>query len=520
MILFDIDFRVGLPVARLSTTAIDELASEAMMKRLGGPRDDPNRPLCIDLDDTLISTRLLSECALALLVRSPSRALQLLFWMAVDSRRATRYLLECAAFGPLRLPFRSRLLQLLRHERERGRSIFLTSGAPPAIADAIVNKLGLFSGAIHLPEQKEKRAVELCGRFGAGNFDYIGHAEADLPIWRTANAATLVAPSQSLVRDSAWRSQPATVLSPRPGIVGASVMALRIPAWLKNVLVFFPIITGADLADFQITGRLYLAFVAFCAIASAGYLINDLTDISSDRRHPTKRRRPIARGRLPYSIVLYMVGLLLAVGISLAAFLSPLLAAWMASYLAASVAYSLWLKRLMLTDIFVLAYLYVQRLLAGYIAITQMPPVWPTLFAGFFFLSLAALHRRLEQKNRLGAAMPSAARYGSAELQFVALFGLSAGFLAALIPALYAGTASAAAALAVPQLLYFCTPAIVFFIGQLWLRAERQQPIEDPFAFTLAAPETYAVTTFCALLFIAANLAPEKFHAWSIFNTL
>jgi len=165
-------------------------------------------------------------------------------------------------------------------------------------------------------------------------------------------------------------------------------------------------------------------FFAFCAAASGIYLINDLSDLSSDRRHPRKRYRPLASGALPILGGAALAPTLLAVGVALgtaAGGLSVIL-----TYIALSLGYSLKLKEMPLVDVFILAALYTIRLVGGGIATEHVLTLWLLAFSGFVFLSLA-LVKRVEELQVIHDRLPglSALRRGyyASDLVILQSFG-------------------------------------------------------------------------------------------------
>jgi len=196
--------------------------------------------------------------------------------------------------------------------------------------------------------------------------------------------------------------------------VGAALRAMRPAQWTKNGFVLLALVFARMLGDRVALERTLLAFVAFCFAASTVYIINDLADRERDRTHPRKRLRPIASGALSVRGAAVTLTICLAITIALVGYLtlttpadasdpfrywggSPLLfALTMACYLAINVAYSFWLKHLVIWDIFIIAAGFVLRALAGAFVIAVPISMWFYLCATFLALFLALGKRRAE----------------------------------------------------------------------------------------------------------------------------
>jgi 4-hydroxybenzoate polyprenyltransferase len=165
------------------------------------------------------------------------------------------------------------------------------------------------------------------------------------------------------------------------------IKAMRPRQWVKNVLIFAAVVFDRKLRNLPALRDTILGVVVFCLIAGAVYLINDLTDIEADRQHPQKRYRPIASGEVPVWAAGLAVVILLGVSFPLAYRLSPLFATVCAAYFFLNLAYSLWLKHVVLVDVLVLASFYVIRVMAG-VTIIDVERFSPWLYLSTTFLAL------------------------------------------------------------------------------------------------------------------------------------
>jgi 4-hydroxybenzoate polyprenyltransferase len=191
---------------------------------------------------------------------------------------------------------------------------------------------------------------------------------------------------------------PATVvaLPARRAPAVAALVALRPRQWTKNLLLFAGIIFAAQLGDPGRWVAAITAFVAYCAASSAAYLVNDVRDIASDRLHPVKRGRPIARGELYPRTALALAAALGLLALALAAVLGPASLACMIAFVAVQAGYSLALKSLELVDVLTIAGLFVLRAAAGAIAVDVRISQWLLLCTFLLALFVALGKRRAE----------------------------------------------------------------------------------------------------------------------------
>ena len=188
-----------------------------------------------------------------------------------------------------------------------------------------------------------------------------------------------------------------TFLSSRAGVAFALLESMRPSKWARNAFVLTALVFDKKLFDWRPGLRVTAAFALFCLVASGVYLINDLLDAERDRQHPTKKNRPLASGRLPVSLAVSTALLCLGAGIALGLALRPELGAILLAYALVNVAYSLWLKHVVVLDTFAIASGYVLRVAAGAAAVVveQFSP-WLYAFTGLFAMMVSLAKRRHE----------------------------------------------------------------------------------------------------------------------------
>ena len=192
--------------------------------------------------------------------------------------------------------------------------------------------------------------------------------------------------------------EPATVLAlpHRRARAVAALVAMRPRQWTKNLLLFAGIVFAAKLGDPSRWAAAVAAFAAYCAASSAAYLVNDVHDVASDRLHPVKRFRPVARGELGPRAALALAGVLVVAALVLAGSLGPASLACLVAFVGLQAAYSLALKAFELVDVIAIAGLFVLRAAAGAIAVDVRISEWLLLCTFLLALFVALGKRRAE----------------------------------------------------------------------------------------------------------------------------
>jgi 4-hydroxybenzoate polyprenyltransferase len=255
---------------------------------------------------------------------------------------------------------------------------------------------------------------------------------------------------------------------PKP-VIGLSVWrrALRLHQWMKNCLLFVPILAAHQIPDAMRLSDLLLAFLSFSLCASAVYLANDLLDLDSDRQHPRKKFRPFASGQLPVVTGVLLAPLFLAASFYLGLQIPGQFLGWLIFYFALTCAYSLLLKRVVLIDCLTLAVLYTVRLIAGASAASMSLSFWLLAFAVFLFLSLAFVKRYAELEIQLlsGKEKTHGRGYFTSDASLVQTLGVTAGFSAVLVLALYLNSEAVVKLYKAPEIIWGAVPVMLFWIS-------------------------------------------------------
>ena len=478
-------------------TALDLAFAEA---------DATSRPICVALDGALVATPLFSERVALLFRQRPWLALALPLWVIGGPARLKRLVAKKSRLDPLFLPYRRPLIAALVASRERGRKVVLTAVGEAELAERVAEHLGIFD-RVYVGEPSSVGLPEaLTAAFPDGS-DFVGHSSSDRALFERAQRGYLIGAAPGTV--SALRDiQHLAVLSRRPSILRALVKELRPHQWAKNALVVVPALL-ANTPAVSVIGEGVLAASTFSLCASAGYVFNDLLDLDADRIHIAKSKRPFASGALPTIFGFPIFIALLLASFSLAiAFLPTAFVAMLALYFVGTVSYSLFLKRLLLLDVLVLAGLYTHRILSGGIATGVPVSAWLLGFSMFLFTSLAFAKRFVELHALLNDEQVKNRGYSRVDLPMVTGMGTASGYVAALVFMLYVESSAVRAAYREPGLLWLVLPALLYWLGRIWLLAGRGQMQEDPVKFALSDRQSLACVALIGFIAVVARFTP------------
>jgi 4-hydroxybenzoate polyprenyltransferase len=277
-----------------------------------------------------------------------------------------------------------------------------------------------------------------------------------------------------------------------------TIRGMRVHQWLKNFLLFVPAVTSHRIWDFEVFRMVFLAFFSFSVCASAGYLINDLLDVKSDRMHPEKKLRPFASGALSARFGVAVAVLLFLTGAGFGRIVSDTYLLCLCGYLVLTVAYSLILKTVLLLDIFLLAFFYTLRIFLGGEAAHVQVSFWLAAFSTFFFFSLAVLKRFTEVQLLTTAEGRSTRRrdYQTQDMPMLSMWGVASGCASVVVLALYINSEEVTKLYRHPAYLWPVCLAFLFWLNRVWMLANRRQLTYDPIIFAVKDPQSYLVAAF------------------------
>jgi 4-hydroxybenzoate polyprenyltransferase len=469
---------------------------------------DLARPLCVDLDGTLIKSDTLADSLCLFARRYPLEIWRAPLWLLQGRARLKIEVARRAPLDVARLPYNVPLLRYLEDQKRLGRSIYLTTGADASVAERVAAHLGIFDavlasdGVTNLTHSAKLSSLK--SRFG--EFDYIGNSRADLVLLAGARQAMVANPTLGLRLALQSRHIPiASSFTSQKPVLRTLIKAARVHQWAKNILLAAPLMLSHKITPASIRA-LVAAFFCFSFMASANYLVNDMLDIESDRHHPGKRLRPFASGDLSVASGVVVVAVLVMAAAALLPWLNLAFTVWLGAYILAVFAYSLYLKRVAIVDVLLLSGLYTLRLLAGGAATGTQISQWLAGFSSFLFLSLAMVKRfsELENMGERGVTATHGRGYVVSDLEQVRSFGTASAYAAVVVFMLYIGRPDVTGLYRHPTRLWLIVPLLIYWLSRVWLLASRGELDDDPVVFAMRDRMSLAVGAAVAALALFA----------------
>ena len=458
---------------------------------------DEAPPLCVDLDGSLVKIDTLHQTLFLLLRRKPASILRIPGWLLKGKAHLKDQVMRRVELDASALPYNSKLLTWLRKEHAAGRKLVLATASNYRTANAVSEHLGLFEEILASNETTNLRhgakLAAIKERFPS--FGYVGNDKADFPIWDAADQIVLANPSTAAKKGYAVKAGHIFV-EQRPAL-GMIVKAMRCQQWLKNILLFTPMLLAHRFGDPGAWIQSAIAFFAFGFAASSIYILNDLFDLSADQHHPRKCKRPFAAGDLSIATGSLMIPLLVAASLFLGMLLPLAFLLVLIAYFVLTTLYSWWLKQVAIADVLMLALLYSMRIVAGSVATATAASGWFIEFSIFLFLSLALVKRTSELREMAQGAEENHAQrergYRIADLPLLTGFGAASGYIAVFVFTMYLNSEKVSELYSRPQFLWAFCPLLLYWITRIWHLAWCGEVDDDPLAFAARDFQTYLV---------------------------
>lgn len=477
---------------------------------LHSPLEGKTQTLIVDLDGTLLCTDTLHESVLQLLREKTISVLYLPFWLLAGKAFLKQRLADSIKLNPATLPYNVALIDWLKQQKQLGHRLVLCTATNRRVAQRIADHIQLFDevmasdGKHNLAGARKKVALDQA--YGEGGYIYAGNSVDDMHVWSGASKGIVVNASPSVLAKAKQVTEVHGHFPRVPITWSAWRRVFRVHQWLKNLLLFVPLLAAHRFTEVQLLAQLVVAFCSFSLCASAVYITNDLLDLDSDRRHPNKKYRPFASGLVPIHYGVLLVPVCSALSLALAIQIGRYFTAWLVVYFALTFAYSVKLKRLVLVDCLTLAALYTLRVVAGAATISIRLSFWLLAFSVFIFTSLAFVKRyaELQISLREGKTHTHGRGYYVIDAPIVETLGIAAGYAAVLVLALYLHGESATTLYRTPEFIWGAVPLLMLWISWIWLKAHRGHMHDDPLVFAVRDKVSWAVLIGMGISFAAA----------------
>ena len=461
------------------------------------------KTLVVDLDNTLIHTDILYETFWDAFSRDWKIPIKSIFWLAKGKAYLKEKLYNHSNLNVKNLPYNKKVINLIKQYKKSKGYIVLATASNHQLAKKIAKYLNLFDevkGSTKKLNLKDKqKAKYLKSRFGFKNFDYIGDSIVDLPVWKNSRKAFIINANPKIVK--ACRKINSNLREIKSELVQNTffnyIKAIRMYQWIKNLLVFIPILAAHQ---FTVHNFMYslLAFIAFCLMASHVYIVNDLLDLNADRTHSIKKYRPFSSGQVAIKhgtlifLFLFICSTVLGFFIGVD-FLAVLLFYWIITFM-----YSLIIKKILILDIFVLGILYTIRIIGGGSASEINVSIWLLFFSFFLFFSLASIKRQseiLDLKNVIKRRS-----YNIHYLSIVKFMVYCSSILSVLIALLYLNSEKILSLYSKPWTLTLACMVFSFWLVKMIICSNRGLIDRDPILYALR--DTTSRYCFVIIIFL------------------
>jgi 4-hydroxybenzoate polyprenyltransferase/phosphoserine phosphatase len=398
--------------------------------------------LAVDLDNTLIKTDMSFETLVFVIKNNPLLILKVLYIFILKGKSfAKKYLFENSNIDINDFKINPDIIDFIKKNKKKYIKVILISGSRHEIVRKFYDHTDIFDeyhgsdDNINLVGANKINFIN--SNYNKITFDYIGDSKKDIPIWKHCGHALIVS-SDSLLSKLRDTNIPVEIISQNyEPTLNDFFYLLRVHHWIKNILLFIPMLLAHEITQLNII-ILLLAFFSYSLIASSIYILNDLVDKKFDSIHTTKKHRPIASGKiqiinaLSYTAITLAIGFLLALNVNFNFFLLTL------SYFIIAVSYSIYLKDIIYLDLALLAIFFLSRILAGGFAVDISISIWFILFSMFFFLSMASIKRITEiQKYASNQISYTGRPYNKLSLRNLNIIGAISGAISMIVFVLY-----------------------------------------------------------------------------------
>ena len=467
--------------------------------------------LVVDLDGSLIKTDLLFESFLSCFKNNPLKVLisiYILFTKGIAEFKEFLALNSKIDFKTI--PINEEVLEFIKKSKNKGKKLILVTGSHEIFSKKISNAFKLFemnfgsSKHINLVGKNKKKFLDL--KFGKNKYSYIGDSIDDVKVWKNLNNNYVVNPNTFLIIYLKLKKINYEIISENKFSFFKLLYSIRVHQWLKNLLIFLPALSAHNLESSTFFKNI-LAFISFSLIASSVYIINDFLDLKSDRTHPDKKNRPFANGDVSIKVGFILFGLVLGLSIFTSMILSQSFIILILSYLVINGFYTLYFKRVVIFDLFILAILYCFRIIAGSLTLNNLPSFWLLMFSFFFFFSLATIKRlaELKIKNFDTLNIESGRGYKTQDITILSQISMTTGFISVLVMALYFNSEEVQILYKEPYFLIIICFILTLWISFILMQTHLGKMKYDPLLFAITDKTSLICGLFIFILIILSK---------------
>ncbi len=464
--------------------------------------------LFVDLDKTLIKTDYLFESFIYYFSHNLYAPFISLFIYLTKGKAGIKKLLyEKSNISVANLPYNQKVIDFIYDWKKQNpdEKVYLISATYSNAVYSIGEFLDCFDGCygsdiVNLKSETKLSKIQELANHKA--FIYVGDSFYDLVIWKRAQKCILVNPSQYLISKVKKINSSIEVIENKDtNIITEILKTIRIHQWIKNILLFLPAILALQ-PLFSLAKVLLSGFFSFSMIASAFYILNDVFDIENDRNHHSKKHRAFASGSLSIFQGFFIFCVLIIFGIVFSSGLSEPFQQCLMLYAFSTFAYSKYLKKIPIIDIFTLSYLYLLRLISGGVLIGISISNWLLTFSVFFFLFLAAVKRWIELKKLKTNLVPGRG-YQFSDISFVSQLSYFSGLISVLVICLYIESQQAQNLIDETKIFWFIPGILLYWILDTLFKVERDEVDDDPVKYALQSKTSYlSLLGFIAVILV------------------
>ena len=447
--------------------------------------------IIVDLDGTLLKTDMLCEAVVAKISKNFKETINILKVLLLNNRLEFKnYAFKDNTIDINTLPFNQEVISKVKKLKKSGNKIYLVTASPTNIAIKINEALKIFDNVygstdeVNLKGEEKKKLLNKL--FGKKNYHYFGNSKEDLHVWKDSGYAYLVNVSFKIKNKVNDIRIPFESIETKKSKFEIFKSVIRIKQWIKNILIFVPLIAAQAFTLENYIQCLY-AFVSFSMIASGVYIFNDLLDIRVDRHHEIKKNRVFASGEMQLEtgfvigVLLWIIGFILTSAIN-TSFLWALVV-----YSILTSLYSIKLKKIPIIDLCTLSILYTLRIWSGSVANEIQLSVWLLALSIFLFYSLACVKRLGElSNNKLTGRLTIKDRgYDIKDIPIVQSMAVSTGNAATIVFALYLNSTEIVKYYSYPPALWVIWLVLLYWVNYIIFMANRGKINEDPVIFAI-----------------------------------